>query len=241
MQRTRVYIDGYNLYYGLIQTHRAHWLDLEAFSRRLNMGDPIDRVIYCTAVASSTLDDPAKAQRQDAYHRALRHACPNTEILYGQFQSNKKPRFIAGCLGNPKCAVRVVERVEKGSDVNLASRLLHDAHLNRFDRAIVVTGDSDLAEPIRLVVTEIGKDVWVRNPRDRRSGELQSVCSHYDRIRPGVAIRSQLPDPVVDGPRQYHKPIEWSAASKPKTRTVARVSPCTTVGCLKQVEIHHFK
>jgi hypothetical protein len=40
---------------------------------------------------------------------------------------------------------------EKGSEVNLASHLLRDAFSKRFEVAVLITNDSDLAEPVRIV------------------------------------------------------------------------------------------
>ena len=47
--------------------------------------------------------------------------------------------------------VKVIKIEEKGSDVNLATWLLIDAFDKAFDAAVVLTNDSDLAEPIRQV------------------------------------------------------------------------------------------
>jgi len=47
---------------------------------------------------------------------------------------------------------RVLRTEEKGSDVNLAAHLINDAHAGRFDEAIVVSGDSDLCDAIKIVV-----------------------------------------------------------------------------------------
>jgi hypothetical protein len=235
MDTTRVYIDGFNLYHGIIQSNRLHWLDLQRFSERLNRGQPVDRIIYCTASVSSTPTDPNKSQRQDAYHRAIGVACPRVEIVRGNFTTNKKLRPIAGCVNGPPCAVKVSVREEKGSDVNLAARLLHDAHMGRFDRAIVVSGDSDLVEPIRLVVSEVGKTVWVRNPRDVASAELAAVASEYARIRPAVLQATQLPDPVTDGVKQYSKPARWSAPLPLAAKKEILSVPCPQPGCAKVV------
>ena len=49
----------------------------------------------------------------------------------------------------PPTLVKVVKNEEKGSDVNLATWLLIDAFDKAFDAAVVITNDSDLAEPIR--------------------------------------------------------------------------------------------
>lgn len=43
------------------------------------------------------------------------------------------------------------QQVEKSSDVNLATHLLHDAYCNDYELAIVISNDSDLVEPIRIV------------------------------------------------------------------------------------------
>jgi hypothetical protein len=165
MPTTRVYIDGFNLYHGIIQPNYCHWLDLAKFAQRLNYGRPVDKIIFCTAMVSGSPSDPDKANRQNIYIRVISIACPNLEIVWGQFTTHKKMRPIANCSNSPNCAIRVSVTTEKGSDVNLASRLLHDAHRNRFDTTIVISGDSDLVEPIRLVTQEVGKKVWVRNPR----------------------------------------------------------------------------
>lgn len=241
MLTTRVYIDGFNLYHGLIAANRLHWLNLAEFAVRLNRGEPVDRVIYCTAMVSSSAADPNKSQRQDAYHRALRAACPNVEILKGNFQTNKKFQAIAGCANVPTCAVRVSVRTEKGSDVNLAARLLHDAHMGRFERAIVVSGDSDLAEPIRLVTSEVRKIVWVRNPRDVESAELKAVATNYSRIRPGVLHSAQLPAVVHDGAKEYHKPERWSKPPPVKNRIDILSVQCPQAGCAKVVSTRRYE
>lgn len=232
MRITRVYIDGFNLYYGIIARNRLHWLDLNEFSKRLNRGVDVERIIYCTARVSSTPDDPLKSQRQDIYLRALRAACANVEIVEGNFSSHKKPQPLADCPHAAFCQVRVVIRTEKGSDVNLASRLLHDAHLNKYDRAIVVSGDSDLVEPIRLVTQEVGKEVWVRNPRAVNSSELRAVASDYQTIATAVAKSAQFSDTVAGlcKPERWKSP--WRVAKKCEVLNVA----CPQPACTKRIK-----
>jgi len=228
---TRVYIDGFNLYYGLIRKYRLHWLDLEKFSERLNLGQPVDRIIYCTAMVSSTKDDPDKANRQYVYLQAVRAACPTVEVVLGAFTKHIKLQPVAGCNNAPTCAMSVWVRNEKGSDVNLATRLVHDAHLDRFDKAIVVSGDTDLVEPIRIVVTEVGKVVWVRNPYWRESKELRAVASDYREIRPAVPRNSQFPDPVIDGTKSIQKPHVWSGPRPKLSKCEITVGKCQQSGC----------
>jgi uncharacterized LabA/DUF88 family protein len=66
--------------------------------------------------------------------------------------------------GQPQRYATVIKTEEKGSDVNLATHLLHDADRNRFEAAVVVSSDSDLAEPMRIVRKELRKMVVVLNP-----------------------------------------------------------------------------
>lgn len=45
----------------------------------------------------------------------------------------------------------MIEPEEKGSDVNLATMLLLDGCGRKYDVAMVISNDSDLALPIRMV------------------------------------------------------------------------------------------
>ena len=51
-----------------------------------------------------------------------------------------------GTGGVSRQFVEVIKTEEKGSDVNLAVHLLNDAWLDRYECAVVVSNDSDLAE-----------------------------------------------------------------------------------------------
>lgn len=60
--------------------------------------------------------------------------------------------------------VKVVKSEEKGSDVILATYLMLDAFDNDFEGAVIVSNDSDLAEPIRLVRTRFRHKLVVLYP-----------------------------------------------------------------------------
>ena len=55
--------------------------------------------------------------------------------------------------------VQIHAMEEKGSDVNLACHLVNDAWAGRFDAAVVISNDTDLVEPIRIVTQELKKNV----------------------------------------------------------------------------------
>lgn len=102
-----------------------------------------------------------------------------------------------------------METEEKGSDVNLATHLLVDAFGGRFDCAVIVSNDSDLVEPIRVVMTDLRKKVGVLNPHKRPSKQLARLVTFYKPIRAGVLRNSQFPDTLRDHVGQFHKPSDW--------------------------------
>ena len=112
---------------------------------------------YFTARVSGTPNDPSKPNRQDIYLRALETHIPGFRVHLGNFMSHSKDMRL---VADPKRTARVIHTEEKGSDVNLSVSLLNDAWLDKYDCAVVVSNDSDLAEAIKLS-RERGKVVGV--------------------------------------------------------------------------------
>ena len=84
---------------------------------------------------------------------------------------------------------------EKGSDVNLAAHLLNDAWMDRFEAAVVISNDTDLVVPVRMVTKERKRPVFVVCPgRWQIAPQLRNAASHVRHIRPGMLKRAQLPD-----------------------------------------------
>ena len=111
--------------------------------------------------------------------------------------------------GQPTRYTQVIKTEEKGSDVNIATYLVSDAYESRFDVAAVITGDSDLMEPVRLVKDRLGRRVGILNPQTRPSFELAGVASFYKQVRQGVLRSSQFANPLRDAVGEFHKPSVW--------------------------------
>jgi hypothetical protein len=107
--------------------------------------------------------------------------------------------------------VKVIKVEEKGSDVNLASHLLLDAFQNAYDVAAVLSNDSDLLEPIRIVTAVLGKPVGLLSPVTNPNPGLCSVSSFIRRISLSDIAACQFPSPISlsDG-RLLHKPPTWA-------------------------------
>lgn len=98
---------------------------------------------------------------------------------------------------------------EKGSDVNLAAHLLNDAWKGAFEAAVVISNDTDLCTPIRMVAAERGLPVYVVCPSETgMSPELAAVATHKRHIRPAMLAAAQFPDPIPGKP--ISKPADWT-------------------------------
>jgi hypothetical protein len=97
---------------------------------------------------------------------------------------------------------------EKGSDVNLAAHLLNDAWKGSFDVAAVISNDTDLTEPIRMVAVDLKKPVFVICPgRYSMAADLLRVSTHQRHIHKAMLAASQLPD-LIPG-TTIQKPADW--------------------------------
>ena len=205
--RTVVYVDGFNLFYGCVKGTPYKWLDLRALFTRLLPAHDIVAVKYFTAHVEAR-SDPDQRTRQQAYLRALR-TIERCQIILGQFLTHAVwlPRADGG--GN----VRVLRTEEKGSDVNLATHLLHDSHRGFTDCVVVVSNDSDLAEPLRIVHTELQVRTGLISPTYRKqrhpSRELVRHSDFVKRIREGVLRDSQFPASLQDDLGTVRKPPTW--------------------------------
>lgn len=205
--RTIVYIDGFNLYYGCLRRTPFKWLDVRKLCELLLPKNDILQIKYFTARVSAR-EDPQQPFRQQTYLRALQ-TLSNVEIHYGHFLVHKVRLPLAEPNGPDRWA-QVLKTEEKGSDVNLAAHLLHDAHLDRFDAAAIVSNDSDLATPLAIVRNEIRKKTGLINPHEDRSRQLARHADFYRTIRKGALAAAQFPDRLVDAAGEFHRPPTWT-------------------------------
>lgn len=235
MARVNVYVDGFNLYHGAKElmknegnSHSWKWLDLVELSRRLVPKDDVQIVHYFTAHVQSPASDPALAQRQQTYLRAV-SADAKIMTHFGQFMAQRKRmplvdppgRFrlkLVRLLGvdvknhsDGNVTVSVLRIEEKGTDVSLGAHLVADAFRGEFDKALVISNDTDLCEPVRIVVDQLGRDVVLVNPRGHRkpATALRNVATTTRRIRTAVLLESQLPETVEDEYGPITKPLAW--------------------------------
>ena len=181
-KKTIVYIDGYNLYYGLLKGTAYKWLDLLAFARQLLPDDhEVIAVKYFTSCTLTYPHDNAAVERQNVYLQAL--------------------------LSFAKVKVRLEE---KRSDVNLAVEMMVDAAQSDVECLVVVTGDADQVGTIEAARWRFRKTVVVFNPHERISDHLKRAASYYKNIPRDLPAQCQLPETVtLANGRTVHRPPAW--------------------------------
>ena len=255
--RTRVYVDGFNLYYGSLKDTPFKWLNLVDLAHKvLPSSLDIDKLIYFTARSTGILN-PKTPRNQQVYLNAL-GTLPEIEIHFGSFLAKTiwrpvmnlpvadrqidTPEPVTLPAGNHPVAGSQIQTLpvgsysslaagrkkhrkavkpfadaviaevhtleEKGSDVNLAAHLLNDAWKGLFDVAAVISNDTDLEMPIRMVTFERKKPVYVICPgRWHIAPKLKRVASHVRHIHRSHLKAAQFPNPIPNS--KISKPAEW--------------------------------
>ncbi len=218
--RTIIYVDGFNLYFRLLQKRPAlKWLNIKTLAERvLSPANQIVAVRYYTARVSGRLD-PQGPARQQVYLDALA-TVPEISVHMGMFLTSEKfagmvhpPQFrpIANMPQPWPDVVKVLKVEEKGSDVNLACHLLLDAFQGNFDVAAVLSNDSDLVEPIRIVTQTLRKPVGLLSPVPNPNPELRQVSSFIRRLSVSDLAASQFPNLLArPGQQDLIRPAAWA-------------------------------
>ncbi len=207
---TNLYIDGFNPYYRAVRGTRFKWLDLRKLAEALFPQDTIHQVCCFTAPLNARPDDPSQPRRQLVYLRALA-TLPGFMAYYGTFRSGTKRRPLAEPVPGLLTHVQIRDSEEKGSDVNLATRILVDGFSGEYEQGVIVSNDADFAGAMRYVKDDLGLRVTLVNPDRRNTSprELATAATYVKRLWKSHLRRSQLPDTLRDKVGVIVKPITW--------------------------------
>jgi uncharacterized LabA/DUF88 family protein len=202
--RVAVYVDGFNLYFGLKAKHgrKYLWLDLQALAASLlRPGQTLEQITYFTA---RVRNDPEGQRRQSDYLDALASYSSRVTVVDGRFQ--EKPRRCRDCG-----AVWTVYE-EKETDVNIAAALIEDAVLDRYDTALLISADSDLCPAIvtmKRLCPE--KRIIAAFPPKRHSADLKRAVDGYLPLGDDKVRQAQLPTEVVNNAGiTLRRPKHWT-------------------------------
>ena len=203
MEKTIFYVDGFNLYFGIKTSgwNNLKWLDINLLAQ--NLIKPNQKIVEVNYFTSRVRNAPDKEKRQITYLEALEQYS-RVNIYYGRYQPN-----IITCYS---CGHSYSSPNEKMTDVNIAVKMLIDAFKNKFDTAILISGDSDLVPPIREIKKYFkDKKVIVAFPPKRHNISISKMANGSFIIGRKKLKDSQLPDEIVkpDG-HKLIRPTEWN-------------------------------
>jgi uncharacterized LabA/DUF88 family protein len=202
-ERVIIYIDGFNLYYGLRDNswRKYYWLNLYKLGESLcSPNQKLQEVKYFTSKISKPRN---KRRRQEKYLSAL-GTLTNLSIHYGRYQS-----FRQQCSN---CGRVYYDTNEKRTDVNIATHMLVDAFQDSFDTAILISADSDLTLPLKEITRLFpNKYVKVAFPPSRSSFDLQNAVATSFHIYESKFRNSLFPNRItLPSGYMINKPRSWS-------------------------------
>jgi len=211
--RIIAYVDGFNLYNGLKEANfqKFLWLDIKKLIKfYIAPKDVLVRIKYFTSLEIG--NDWERKERQKTYLEAL-GTLSDFEIIYGLFYKTPftckfydPSNYVChGCTGIMQ------KRTEKMTDVKIAIEMIDDLINDRFDIAILVSGDTDFI-PVIEYIHKIKPDkiVTVFFPPKRNNGAVTAVAKgHTDigrkRLKDSqfpIDMQNKIGDPL-------HKPVTW--------------------------------
>jgi uncharacterized LabA/DUF88 family protein len=198
MNRVITYIDGFNLYHALDDLQRPYlkWVDLWGLSASLlRRGEALQAVKYFTAYAT---------WRPDAYarhrHYVLALKARGVEVHLARFK--RKPERCR------RCGSSWTRHEEKETDVHISVQLVADAFREAFDRAVLITADSDLKPAISMArEAHPASEVLVVAP----PGRFASARDLRPRLEltAGRVGRNLLPAEVRHDGGTIRRPVEY--------------------------------
>ena len=200
-KRVSIYIDGFNLYHALDDLGENHlkWLDLRALSETLvRGGETVTCVKYFSAYATWMA---ASYRRHQRYVAALE--ARGVQFIEGRFK--EKP------MQCRSCKVRYMAHEEKETDVNIGVHLMADGLKGRFDRALIISADTDLNEAVTLARTEnANKQIDIVAPPKRKGRNSVAMFE----ITMGRVRRSLLPAQIEKDGKNIIRPIEYDPPAR---------------------------
>ena len=99
---------------------------------------------------------------------------------------------------------------EKKTDINIAITLLGDAVADKFDTALILSGDSDLA-PVAAKLRQIcpSKKIGVIVPKGQSAMKLKQSADFFKKIQGKDLRKSLLPDQIAYKNKTIIAPQGW--------------------------------
>jgi len=138
-KRVSIYIDGANFYGGLTSLNKNFSdlnFDFKNYIRYLCKQDKLVKIYYYNAHVKKKINDKIWAKQKKLFDRL--HKIPKCKVSL----CTRKSRL--SILGEEYHTI-------KGDDIYLALDMIEDCYNNKFDKAILISGDGDFTELLKRV------------------------------------------------------------------------------------------
>jgi uncharacterized LabA/DUF88 family protein len=199
--RVVVYIDGFNLYFGMLESgfNNCKWLNIEKLVKSYLTSN---QHLVCIKFFTSRIShNPQKQKRQSTYIEALQST--SVKIIYGLYRAKN--------IDCANCGHNWFVSNEKMTDVNIATHLIIDAFQDVFDTAILISGDSDLVPPIKAIHENFPKKVVsVFFPPNRHNNTVAGAAKGSQIIGRKKLVDAQFENEIKKADDFIlKKPKEW--------------------------------
>jgi uncharacterized LabA/DUF88 family protein len=192
MNRVAIFIDGSDFYFGLKRNNRVNRVDYHQLSQALCGEDrKLVRTFYYNAVYDQH-QFPDKAKVQRPFYDALERT-PYLVLRLG--------KLIPTSTG---------DTMVRGVEPMLTADIIHYAHLNHFDTAIVITENPEFAIALKTV-KETGKHVELGLFNDVKPGDLIRAADRVLNLDEILSLNNNKVFPPA--------PQEDFESSQPKSNT----------------------
>lgn len=237
MDRVSFFVDGFNLYFSIIEASKKDrlgrnfkWLDLkEHLGRFLLMPDKeeLADIYYFSAIYKWSSPhpirenyDPGKITRHVIYRKALEST--GVKTIFGKYfkHSVSCPYYNKGACRLKKAILRLLcngcrgtflRAEEKQTDVAIGVTMLKLATQDKYDTAILVSGDTDFI-PVFKVIKELYpmKRLGILFPYNRANRYFLKVADFQRKTKLSHLADCRLPNNIQlpDGTFLYCPP-EW--------------------------------
>ncbi len=201
MPRYAFYVDGFNMYFALDKKpayKKYKWLSYDKLARHfIRAHDTIAGIYYFTAKVKWK---PDNAKRHATYIKALEST--GVKTVLGKFKNKD--------IQCHRCHRYFRTHEEKRTDVNIALQVVCDGMNDFYDRAVIISADSDLI-PVFPMLKKYApdKEIGVLLPIGGKSCDLAKRAHFKFNMTPERLREWQFPDTIQIGDTTISRPPSW--------------------------------
>ena len=227
--RTVFFVDGYNLYYGLLSGTPYKWLNLPSLlASIIHEQDPASQMVgvhYFTASVQPKLATRGRESKeaQDTYIRALKAHQVEVHLGRHRLDHRKAPRFVCHKIpASREDKVDIWHLEEKETDVRIAIEMYRLAVSQQYQgeegvqQLVLVSSDTDMAPAlaaIRADYPHLRIGIILPRGKDRADRPAGSLRKNADWMRQSISEEElnahQFPDRVPTHKKPAKKPNYW--------------------------------